>query len=171
MDFITNLLLSRGHTVIWFVINCFTKSTHFIVLPTKIYATTLATRFAVEICRLHVTPKTIVSNRDSLFFSRLWHELFRLQGTSLNFSTSYHPQLDGQSEVVTHPLFDYLQCFVGDFLSKWLFFLHWVELWYNISEHSAINMSLFQALYCQKLPSLLEYVSNPDDSPNVAKYL
>jgi hypothetical protein len=48
--------------------------------------------FFREVFRLHGLPKTIVSDRDSRFMGGFWQELFRLVGTELTPSTSYHPQ-------------------------------------------------------------------------------
>jgi len=53
-----------------------------------------------QIFKLHGMPTSIMSDRDPIFTSNFWQELFRLQGTQLQLSTSYHPQIDGQTEAV-----------------------------------------------------------------------
>jgi hypothetical protein len=45
-------------------------------------------------------PKPIVSDRDPLFLSAFWKELFLVQGTTLKYCTTYHSETDGQTEVV-----------------------------------------------------------------------
>ena len=60
----------------------------------------MADLFFKEIFRLHGLPSFIVSHRDSKFMSTFWQEFFRLCGTNLTPSTSYHPQIDGQTEIV-----------------------------------------------------------------------
>ncbi|KAL0419112.1 UNVERIFIED_CONTAM: hypothetical protein Sradi_1324700 [Sesamum radiatum] len=67
MDFITHLPSSNGRTVIWVVIDRLTKYAHFVGLPTKVTAPSLAATFAMEIYRLHGMPKSIVSDRDPYF--------------------------------------------------------------------------------------------------------
>jgi len=64
-------------------------------------------------------PRTIVNDRDRLFVSKFWQEIFKLSGTKLNYSSSYHPETDGQSEVLNYTLESYLRCVVGDEPLHW----------------------------------------------------
>jgi hypothetical protein len=167
MDFITHLPASFGHTVIWVICDRLTKYVHFIALPTKFAAKDLAHRFSSEICRLHGVPKTITSDRDPLFLSQFWKELFRTQGTTLQYSTAYHPETDGQTEVVNRSLETYLRCFASDHPKHWFKFLHLAEFWYNSSFHTAIQMSPFEALYGRTPPTILDYVANQTPLPQL----
>ncbi|KAL0303885.1 UNVERIFIED_CONTAM: Retrovirus-related Pol polyprotein from transposon.6 [Sesamum radiatum] len=159
MDFITHLPASAGRTVIWVVVDRLSKYAHFVSLPTKFTAVILAKVFFQSIYRLHGLPRTIVSDRDLLFLSGFWKELFRLSGTTLAFSTAYHPQSDGQTEVLNRVLETYLRCFVSDEPSKWSQVLHLAEYWYNTSFHTSIGMSPFTALYGRPPPAVHHYVS------------
>ena len=58
----------------------------------------LADLYVQEIVRLHRVPKSIVSDRDARFTLKFWRSVQQAMGTSLNFSTVFHPQTDGQSE-------------------------------------------------------------------------
>ena len=166
-NFITHLPSSFGHTVILVVCDRLSKSAHFIALPTSFTAFHLANHFSVEIYRLHGIPKSIISNRDPLFLSNFWNERFHLQGTKLKFSTAYHPQIDGQTEVINKSLEIYLRCFTSDHLRSWYKYLHLVEFWYNSSYHSAIKTTPFQALYGRPPPSIPDYVSGTASEPNL----
>lgn len=73
--------------------------------------------------------------------------MFKAQGTTLKFSASFHPQTDGQTEVLRKAEEAYLRCFTNDYPHSWFQYLHLIELWYNTLHHSAINTSPFQALY------------------------
>ena len=75
-------------------------------------ASQVAELFFREIFRLHGLPKTIVSDRDNRFMWDFWQELFRLVGTKLTPSMSYHPQTDGQTEIVNKWLEGYLHNYV-----------------------------------------------------------
>jgi hypothetical protein len=49
-----------------------------------------------------------VSDRDPKFTSNFWKGLFNGFGTKLNFSTTYHPESDGQTERVNQVIEDML---------------------------------------------------------------
>lgn len=125
---------------------------------TLILLSLLPKHFFDNIVKLHGIPKSIVSDRDAAFTSRFWRELFRLYGTQLCMSTSYHPQTDGQSEVVNRTLETYLRCFVGDNQKRWVDWLPMAEYWYNTSWHSSTKISPFEVVYGRKPPSFLSYV-------------
>ncbi|KAA0026023.1 putative retroelement pol polyprotein [Cucumis melo var. makuwa] len=72
-------------------------------------------------------------------------------------STTYHPQSDGQTEVVNRGLETYLRCFSNERLREWILWLSWVEYWYNTTYQKALDMSPFQVVYGRKPPTLLSY--------------
>ena len=94
-------------------------------------------------------PQAIVSDRDRVFTSTLWQELFRLSHTELRLSSSYHPQSDGQTERVNQCLETYLRCAVHSCPGNWFHWLHLAQFWYNTSMHSALGMTLFQAMFAR----------------------
>jgi hypothetical protein len=99
------------------VVDRLSKAAHFGMLPTHLTAVKVADLFASMICKLQGMPRSIVSDSsdmDRIFLCHFWQELFRLSGTKLRMSSAYHPQSDGQTEIVNKALQQYLRCFVFD---------------------------------------------------------
>ncbi|KAL5856684.1 hypothetical protein ACOSQ3_004142 [Xanthoceras sorbifolium] len=65
-----------------------------------------------------------------------------MEGTTLRMSLSYHPQMDGQTEVPR----------------KWFNWLSWAEYSYNTSVHSSTRVTPFEAVYGIAPPNLLSYI-------------
>lgn len=151
MDFITRLPTSSGFTVIMVVIDRLTKHSHFVAMKSDYTSKSVAEAFMMNIVKLHGVPKSIVSNRDKVFTSGFWQQLFKLQGTTLAISSAYHPQTDGQSEALKKCLEMYLRCFTFDNQKAWAKLLVWAEFWYNTSFHTSLSMTPFR-LYMEENP-------------------
>jgi hypothetical protein len=147
MDFVEGLPMSGQYNCVLVVVDYFTKYAHFIPLHHPFTAAVVARTFMKEVYRLHGLPGVIVTDRDRIFTSNLWRELFKLSGVELHMSSSYHPQSDGQTERLNQTMETYLRCFANACSSKWCQWLHLAEYWYNNCHHSAIGRSPFQALY------------------------
>lgn len=100
MDFIEGLPKVNGYSVIYVVVDRFTKYSHFIPIKHPYNAQSVALVFFDNIVKLHGLPKTIVSDRDKAFTSNFWQALFDIMKTKLQLSSAYHPQTDGQTERV-----------------------------------------------------------------------
>ena len=90
------------------VVDKLTKSAHFIPLKTTHKEINVADIYMREVACLHGIPKKIVSDRDPKFTSKFWRGLFKGFRTNLNFSTTYHPESDGQTERVNQVIEDML---------------------------------------------------------------
>ena len=100
MDFITGLPTVQDKDCIYVVVDRLTKFAHFFAISAQYLDSQVAKSFFREVFRLHGLPKTIVSDRDNRFMGRFWQELFRLVGTELTLSTSYHPKTDEKTEII-----------------------------------------------------------------------
>ncbi|WVZ89845.1 hypothetical protein U9M48_036199 [Paspalum notatum var. saurae] len=134
LDFIEGLPVSDRFNTILVVVDKFTKYGHFLALLSQLF-------------RLHGLPRMIISDRDQVFTSAVWQELFRLSDTVLMMSSSYHPQTDGQTERLNQCLEGFLRCTMHSCPRKWNKWLPVAEHWYNTTIHSSLGRSPFEVLY------------------------
>lgn len=120
MDFIVGLPNCKGNSVIMVVVDRLSKYTHFVPMSHPYSATSVAQSFIDNVFKLHGLPNTIVSDQDPVFIGHFWKELFRLQNSKLCLSSGYHPQTDGQTEVMNRCLETYLRCFIAGQPKKWV---------------------------------------------------
>jgi len=148
MDFVLGLPSSkRGRDSIFVVVDRFSKMAHFIPCHKTDDATNIADLFFMEIVRLQRVPKSIVSDRDVKFLSYFWKVLWGKLGIKLLFSTTGHPQTDGQIEVVNRILTQLLCAVIEKNLKNWKDCLPFIEFAYNRSVHSTIEFSPFEIVY------------------------
>jgi hypothetical protein len=158
MDFIEGLPKSQKFDTILVVIDKFTRYAHFVPLAHPFSAMHVAQAFVDNIYKLHGLPDNIISDRDIIFTSAFWKQLFKLSNTQLLMSSSYHPQTDGQSERLNQCLETFLRCSVHACPKQWSKWLPLAKLWYNTNFHSAMGHSPFEALYGYA-PRQLGYLS------------
>ncbi|PNY06838.1 retrotransposon-related protein [Trifolium pratense] len=123
MDFIEDLPTSSKKQVIFVVVDRLSKYAHFMALAHPYTALDVAQRFLDNVFKLH--------------------------GVALNKSTAYHPQSDGQTEVVNKCLETYLRCMCADKPSSWSQWLSLAEWWYNTNYHTSIHSTPFEVVYGQ----------------------
>jgi transposase InsO family protein len=120
---------------------------HFIACHKSDDASHIASLFFREVVRLHGIPPSIVSDRDLQFMSYLWKLLMAKFGVKLLFSSSSHPQTDGQMEVVNQSLSTLLRELVKKNLNSWEECLPHAEFAYNREKHSRTSRSPFMIIY------------------------
>jgi hypothetical protein len=89
----------------------------------------------------------MVSDRDVKFLSHFWRTLWFKLGTKLLFSTTCHPQTDGQTKVVNRTLSTILRGVLITNLKLWEECLPHIEFAYKRSVHSTMKVSPFHVVY------------------------
>ncbi|KAL0343423.1 UNVERIFIED_CONTAM: Transposon Tf2-11 polyprotein [Sesamum angustifolium] len=111
--------------------------------PKHVTAEGTAHLFFKHVVKYWGLPKDIVSDRDSRFTGVFWTELFRLLGSTLSMSSSYHPQSDGQTERFNSMLEEYLRHFVRGTQKDWVKLLDVAQLCFNAQKSSSTNKKRF----------------------------
>jgi transposase InsO family protein len=145
MDFIVGLPRTQaGYDSIWVVADQLTKAAHFIPVTTTYSGAKLAELYMSRIMCLHGVPKKTVSDRGSQFTSKFWEKLHESMDTKLNFSSAYHPQIDGQMERTNQIIEDMLRACALKYGKSW-----------DKSYQASIEMAPFEALYGRQCRTML----------------
>ncbi|MCO5547318.1 hypothetical protein L7F22_000766 [Adiantum nelumboides] len=170
MDFIFDLSRTQtGNDGIWTIICRFSKQAHFIPVRKKIKPDQMARLFMSNIFKYHGMPQSIVSDRDPRMTSLFWRGLFENMGTTHKFSSSFHPQRDGQSEEANSTVLDLLKCYVSEHKGKWEQYLPLVEYAYNNTVHSSNGKAPFEIVEGGK--KVLPILHTKDKIFEVDKYV
>ncbi|GKC40982.1 RNA-directed DNA polymerase [Tanacetum coccineum] len=125
-------------------------------------ASQVARLYFAEIVKLHGVPKTLTSDRDVKFVSHFWRTLWTRLGSKLQFSSSHHPQTDGQTEVVNRSLGNLLRSLIGDNAKQWDLILPQAEFAYNRSVNRTTGKSPFEVVYGRNPITPLDLVPVPE---------
>jgi hypothetical protein len=148
MEFVVGLSLTvKRHDSIFVVVDTLMKSAHFIPVCMMYQVLEIARVFIRDIVRLHGIHKRIISDRGLVFIGRFWTSFQEALGTQLNFSTTYHPEIDGKTKRMNQILEDMLCMYMMDQHKNWEEFSPLVEFAYNNNYKSTIKMAPFEFLY------------------------
>jgi transposase InsO family protein len=151
MDFIVGLPRTQsGYNSIWEIVDRLTKVAHFIPVKTTYSGSQLAELYISRIVCLHGLPKKIMSDRGTQFTSRFWERLHETFDTQLRFSSTYHPQTDGQTKRVNRILECMLRACALQYERSWDKSLSYTKFSYNNSYQESLKMAPFEMLYAPR---------------------
>ncbi|KAI3412628.1 Hydrolase_4 domain-containing protein [Psidium guajava] len=150
MDFIVGLPKSEGCRTLMVVVDRFSKYATFVPATDDCPAEEAAKLFLKHVVKHWGVPRTIVSDRDPRFTGRFWTELFKLLGTDLNFSTSLHPQTDGQTERVNALLEVYMRHYMSATQRDWAKLIDVAQFSYNLQRSESTGRSPFEIVMGQQ---------------------
>lgn len=145
-DYITKLPDSKGYTNISVWVDQLTKAAIFIPID-KLDAPTLAEAFLTKVYPRTGLPDRIISDRGAQYVSAFWRTVTSKLGCDLKFSTAYHPQTDGQTEIVNKWLGQYLRVYANYEQDDWSVLLPTAEFVYNTTVHGTTRMTPYDAWY------------------------
>jgi len=151
LDFITQLPSSyigtTEYNAILVVVDRYTKMARFIPTTTNIAAPEFAALFHENIELKYGSPRGIVSDRDTRITSKFWAEVCIYSLIKRRMSTVFHPQTDGQMEILNWILENYLRAYTSLEQMNWAKLLPSAEYAYNNSRSASTKTTPFMALY------------------------
>src|ERR1700761_3591304 len=154
MDFIPELPMTEtGFNNVLVIVDKLTKYGIFIPTQTTITAEGTARLVFDEIISRYGIPRSLVSDRDSRWTSGLWEHICEIMGMKRALTTSYHPQADGQTEILNQTLETALRCFVNPERNDWDQYLSPFALSYNTTPHLSTGFSPAFLLYGYQPPT------------------
>jgi hypothetical protein len=145
MDFLGGLpRTKRGHDYIFVVVDRFSKMICLIPCKKTVTGEDAARLFFTHVWRHFGMPTSIVSDRDSCFLGKFWRSLWDMMDTKLNRSTAFHPQTDGQTEVVNRTLVHLLRGYNAKHPKTWDESLPYIEFAFNRAMHGSTARAPFE---------------------------
>ncbi|KAL0200273.1 hypothetical protein M9458_003460, partial [Cirrhinus mrigala] len=149
VDFVTDLLAAEGNTCI-LVMVCLRRW--------KLFQ---------HLFRHFGLPEEIVSDRGPQFISHVWKAFFKLLGVTVNLSSGYHPQTNGQTERKIQELGRYLRAYCHTDQHCWSRFLPWAEYAQNSLRQDTTGLTPFLCVLGYQ-PPLFPWTEEPSNVPAIA---
>jgi hypothetical protein len=145
MDYMSSLPSTKhGNDCVFVVVDRFSKMSIMIACKKNITIEATAKLFFERVWVHFGIPQSIISYRDSRFLSKFWSSLWLMLDTKLTKSTTFHPQTDGQTEVVNRMIVQILHMYNSKHPHTWDESLPYVHHNYNQDLHSSTNHIPFQ---------------------------
>jgi hypothetical protein len=145
MDFIMGLPPVEGCNALWVIVDRFTKMAYFVTCADTMGPSDLADGFLTHMVQVHGLPNSIILDRGSLFTSPFWTQIMEAMGTTRNLSTSFHPEIDRQTEHTNAILEQYLQAYCNYQQDNWKQLLPIAEFCYNNTQSETTKVTPFFA--------------------------
>ncbi|KAL0167181.1 hypothetical protein M9458_039025 [Cirrhinus mrigala] len=166
VDFVTDLPAAEGNTCILVMVDRFSKMCTFFPLKGLPTAMETAETLFQHLFRHFGLPEEIVSDRGPQFISHVWKAFFKLLGVTVNLSSGYHPQTNGQTERKIQELGRYLRAYCHTDQHCWSRFLPWAEYAQNSLRQDTTGLTPFQCVLGYQ-PPLFPWTEEPSNVPAV----
>ena len=145
MDYMSGLPSTKhGNDCVFLVTDRFLKMAIMVAYKKNIIVEA-TTKIFFEWVSIHFgIPQSIISNQDSRFLNTFWSSIWSMLDTKLTMSTNFHPQTDGQIEVVNRMIVHILCMYYSNHPCTWDGSLPYVQHSYNQSLHNSTGHNPFQ---------------------------
>ena len=160
MDFIGKLPLSQIYNAIFVLVCKLTKFAFFIPCTTSLTEEQAARMFFNKIVTLVGLPKQIISDRDTWWRNNFWKEVCQATGSKRALTTAYHPQADGQTEILNQTIEVAIRAFINSSRNNWVDLLPYLSFAYNNTPHTATKFTPSFLLYGFQPRAPLDFLNN-----------
>jgi hypothetical protein len=145
MDYMSGLPSTKhGNDCVFVIVDRFSKMSIMMAFKKNITVEATAKLFFERVWVHFGIPQSIISDQDSRFLSTFWSSLWLMLDTKLTKSTTFHPQTDGQTEVVNQMIVHILHMYNSKHPRTWDESLPYVQHSYNRALHSSTSHNPFQ---------------------------
>ncbi|KAI2645887.1 Transposon Tf2-9 polyprotein [Labeo rohita] len=170
IDFITDLPNSQGNTVIFTIVDRFSKACRLIPISKLPSAFEAAELLCNQVFRFYGLPEDIVSDRRPQFTSRLWSSFFKLFNVNISLTSGYHPQSNGQTERLNQEIIRFFRSYCYNNQSNWSRYLMWAEYAQNSLVKPSTGITPFQCILSFQ-PPMFPWSGEPSELPSVTDWL
>ena len=154
IDILGELITSRrGYRYLLVITDRFSKLTRTVPLK-RITAATVATAFVHHWVFTYGPPIKLLSDNGSQFTSKFFQNVCRILGVNNVFTTTYHPQTNGQAERFNRTILAALRHYVADHPRDWDLFTGAITFAYNSQVHRTTNLAPFELVLARAPKSL-----------------
>ena len=148
MDLITDLPVTHAkHDSVVVFVDKLSKMVEIVPCKKTIDSAGFAEVFVNSVVLRYGVPRVIVSDRDPRFTAQFMRTVVDMLGTKQALSTAFHPQTDGQTEVMNRVLEQYLRHYVSARCKDWDAYLPCAMFAINNSRSSATGMTPYYLNY------------------------
>jgi len=165
MDFIPELPVSNGYDNVLVIVDKLTKYALFILTTTTITEKGTAELFFHHIITQYGIPRQVISDRDTRWKGEFWKEICNRMGIKRSLTTAYHPQADGQTEIMNQTLEISLRAYIGPDRDDWTSSLDGLALSYNSTPHTATGFAPAYLLRGYVLITESSFIHSPESIP------
>jgi len=171
MDFITCLpKTAKGHDAIMTFVDKLTKMVHLVPCALTIDSKGAAEAYRDFVVKYHGLAKKIITDRDGRFTGNFMDALAEAMHVKQALSTSFHPQTDGQTEIMNQIVEDTIRHYVSPDQKDWDEWLTPVEFAINNAYQESIRSTPFRLNYGRD-PHMPQLVDVPTRAPHPKRWL
>ena len=140
-------MYKRNHDYLYVVVDHFRKMCILMPCKKQVTAEQMTHMFFQHVWVHFGLPNSIISDWDSRFLGNFWSSLWALMDTKLKKSTTFHPHIDRQTEVVNRTVVHILHGYSNKHPKLWDEHLQYIQHAYNRAKHSSTQTSPFEACF------------------------